>query len=73
MRLLMIAAAATLLMLPAAGQANACGAAKPSAQAATTEYSADEAKKPVKKEHKKVRKHHVKKEKVEYMRAAPMK
>jgi hypothetical protein len=73
MRLLMIAAAATLLTLPAAGQANACGAAKASTQAATTEYSADEAKKPVKKVHKKVRKHHVKKEKVEYMRAAPMK
>jgi hypothetical protein len=65
MRFLMIAVAATLLLLPAV-QAKACGA-KHSAQAAATELSAEE-KKPVK---KKVAK--VKKEKVEYMRAAPMK
>jgi hypothetical protein len=65
MRFLMIAAAATLLMLPAAGQANACDAGK--AQAAATDYSAATVK-------KKVAKRHVKqtKEKVEYMRAAPM-
>jgi hypothetical protein len=61
MRFLMIAVAATLLFLPAAAPANACGAAKHSAQAASTDYSAK--KKPVKKP----------KEKVEYMRAAPMK
>ncbi|HEY1473037.1 MAG TPA: hypothetical protein VGF53_03030 [Pseudolabrys sp.] len=71
MRILMIAAAATLLMLPAAHRAKACEDAKPLAQVTTTEYSAEEAKKPEKKVHKK--KHHVKKEKVEYMRAAPMK
>lgn len=62
MRFLMIAVAAALLLLPAARPANACGAAKPSAQAAATDYSAAKkktAKKP--------------KEKVEYMRAAPMK
>jgi hypothetical protein len=60
MRFLMIVVAATLLFLPAAAPANACGAAKHSAQAAATDYSA---KKKLK----------VKKEKVEYMRAAPMK
>ena len=63
MRFLLIASAAALLLLPAAAQpANACGAAKPSAQATATDYSAAK-KKPVKKP----------KEKVEYMRAAPMK
>ena len=65
MRFLMIAVAATILLLPAV-QANACGA-KHSAQASSIELSAEE-KKPTK---KKVTK--VKKEKVEYMRAAPMK
>jgi hypothetical protein len=71
MRILMIAAATTLLMLPTARPAKACEDAKPLAQATTTEYSAEEAKKPVKKVQKKT--HHVTKEKVEYMRAAPMK
>jgi hypothetical protein len=71
MRILMIAAAATFLMLPAAGPANACEDAKPLAQVTTAEYSAEEAKKPAKKVQKNV--HRVKKEKVEYMRAAPMK
>jgi hypothetical protein len=66
MRYLMIVVATTFLLLPAAAPAFACGA-KHSAQAAATELSAEE-KKPVK---KKVAK--VKKEKVEYMRAAPMK
>jgi hypothetical protein len=66
MRFPMIAFAATILLLPAV-QANACGGAKHSAQAAATELSA-ETTKPVK---KKVAK--VKKENVEYMRAAPMK
>jgi len=60
MRFLMIAAAATLLFLPAVAPANASGAAKHSVQAAATDYSAK--KKPK-----------IKKEKVEYMRAAPMK
>ncbi|HZL63108.1 MAG TPA: hypothetical protein VFC32_12525 [Pseudolabrys sp.] len=71
MRILLIAAAATLLMLPATRQANACEDAMPSAQVTTTEYSAEADKKPVKKVKK--AKHHKKKEKVEYMRAAPMK
>jgi hypothetical protein len=61
MRFLMIAGAATMLLLPVAAPANACGA-KHSAQATSTEYSAATTKKVVKK----------KKEKVEYMRAAPM-
>ena len=69
MRFLIIAVAATLLLLPVAQQANACGtAAKSSAQAATTDYSAMKHKKAMK---KKVAKK--KKAKVEYMRAAPMK
>jgi hypothetical protein len=67
MRFMMIAVASTFLLLPAAAPAYACGA-KHSAQATSTELSAAEEKKPVK---KKVAK--VKKEKVEYMRAAPMK
>ena len=58
MRSLVIAVAAMFLMLPAAQQASACGAAK--AQAAGADFSAK--KKPMKK-----------REKVEYMRAAPMK
>jgi hypothetical protein len=65
MRVILTAVAATFLLMPAV-HANACGA-KPSAQAAATELSAEE-KKPVAKKKKKV-----KKEKVEYMRAAPMK
>ena len=71
MRILLIAAAATLLMLPAARQANACEDAMPSAQVTTTEYSAEADKKPMKKVKK--TKRHTKKEKVEYMRAVPMK
>jgi len=71
MRILMIATAATLLMLPATRQANACEDFKPLALVTTTEYSADMEKKPVKKARK--AKHHVKKEKVEYMRAVPAK
>ena len=69
MRYLMIAVAATFLLLPAAAPSFACGA-KHSAQAAVTELSAEE-KKPVKKKVAKAKK--AKKEKVEYMRAAPMK
>jgi hypothetical protein len=71
MRILLIAAAATLLMLPATRQANACEDAMPSAQVTTTEYSAEADKKPAKKVKK--AKHHKKKEKVEYMRAVPAK
>jgi hypothetical protein len=59
MRFLMIAVAATILLLPAAAPANACGA-KHSAETAATDFSAK--KKPK-----------AKKEKVEYMRAAPIK
>lgn len=66
MRYLLIAVAATLVMLPAAVPANACGAAKASAQAAAADYSAKK-KKPLKMAARKP------KEKVEYMRAAPMK
>ena len=71
MRILLIAAAATLLMLPAARQANACEGAMPSAQVTTTEYSAEADKKPTKKVKK--TKRHKKKEKVEYLRAVPAK
>ncbi|HSP51146.1 MAG TPA: hypothetical protein VLN61_13405 [Pseudolabrys sp.] len=71
MRILLIAAAAALLMLPATRQANACEGATPLAQVTITEYSAKTDKKPTKKAKK--TKHHKKKEKVEYMRAAPMK
>jgi hypothetical protein len=62
MRFLMIAGAATMLLLPVAAPAHACGG-KHSAQAVSTDYSA-ETKKPVKKVAK------AKKEKVEYMRSA---
>ena len=65
MRFLMIAVAAAILMMPAATRAYACEA-EHSAQAASTELSAEE-KKPVKKKVAKVAK-----PKVEYMRAAPM-
>ncbi|MGH6683421.1 MAG: hypothetical protein ACRECA_05765 [Pseudolabrys sp.] len=61
MRFLMIAAAATFLMLPATAPAKACGTAVHSTSAVSADYSA--------KKHKK----HKSKEKVEYMRAAPMK
>jgi outer membrane lipoprotein-sorting protein len=61
MRFLVIAVAATLLSLPAAVPANACGgAAMHAAKAATASYSAA-TKKTAK----------MKKEKVEYMRAVP--
>jgi hypothetical protein len=63
MRFLTIAGAAALLLMPAA--AHACGAAAHAAQA--TDLSAKETKKPMKKMAVK------KKEKVEYMRAVPMK
>ena len=66
MRLLMIAAAATLLLLPAAAPAKACGSAMHSAMATSTDYSA-------KKHKKRLKTAKMKKEKVEYMRAAPMK
>ena len=60
MRVLSIAIAAAFLALPAAAPAQACGSAGHSAKAATADYSAaKKAKQP--------------KEKVEYMRAAPMK
>ncbi len=67
MRFLMIAAAATLLLLPAAAPAKACGAAMHAAMAPSTDYSAKKHKKRMKKTAT------MKKEKVEYMRAAPMK
>jgi hypothetical protein len=63
MRIPMIAVAAAILFLPATKPVFACEG-QPSAQAASTELAA-ETKKPAKKK--------VKKEKVEYMRAAPMK
>jgi len=62
MRVLTIAIAATFLALPAATSAQACGSAGlHSAKTTTTDYSAAKKKKKAKKE------------KVEYMRAAPMK
>jgi hypothetical protein len=69
MRLTTIAIAASLLLLPAAVPAFACGAAKVTAQAAANDLSA--AKKPMKKTKKKTKKK--KAEKVEYMRAVPAK
>ena len=61
MRVLTIVIAAAFLALPTAGPAQACGTAGlHSAKAATADYSAAKKKK-------------AKKEKVEYMRAAPMK
>ena len=63
MRILAIAIAAAFLTLPVAATAKACGATgKHFAKAATAEYSAAKKKKTKKQ-----------KEKVEYMRAAPMK
>jgi hypothetical protein len=63
MRVLTIVVAAAVLALPAATPAQACGTGLHSAKAATADYSAaKKKKKPAKK-----------KEKVEYMRAAPMK
>lgn len=64
MRILTIAIAAAVLALPAAAPAQACGGAGlHSAKVVTADYSADTKKK----------KPAQKKEKVEYMRAAPMK
>jgi hypothetical protein len=86
MRFLMLAAAAALLLLPTARQAKACEfdalaaeAQAPAVIAAlpgTHELSAEEKKMDDKKPMKKTAKKHAKKmhkEKVEYMRAAPMK
>ena len=67
MRFLMIAAAATVLMLPATAPAKAYGTAVHLVTATSTDLSAT-------KHHKKQKKPmRAKKEKVEYMRAAPMK
>lgn len=67
MRFLAIGLTAALLALPVAVPANACNAGAHSATAASVDYAA-------KKKPKKMAKHRVrkKKEKVEYMRAAPM-
>jgi hypothetical protein len=62
MRVLTIAIVAAFLALPAAAPAQACEAGLHSAKAATADYSAAKKKKSKKQ-----------KEKVEYMRAAPMK
>jgi hypothetical protein len=62
MRILTIALSAAFLALPFSAPAQSCGAAgQHSAKAATADYSAAKKKKAKKKE------------KVEYMRAAPMK
>jgi hypothetical protein len=81
MRFLTIAAAATLLMLPATAPVAACEldafaaeAQSPALIAAapvTQELSAEEKKADDKKPVKKAAKKHSKKEKVEYMRAVP--
>ena len=63
MRVLTIVVAAAVQVLPVASPALACGAGLHSAKAATADYSAA----------KKKKKAAPKKEKVEYMRAAPMK
>jgi len=63
MRFLTIAIAVSFLALPVAGPEQACGNAGHSAKAATADYSAATKKKKPKQP----------KEKVEYMRAAPMK
>jgi hypothetical protein len=61
MRILTIVIVVAFLALPTASPAQACGTTGPhSAKAATADYSAAKKKK-------------AKKEKVEYMRAAPMK
>jgi hypothetical protein len=62
MRILTIAIVAAFLALPACAPAQACEAGVHSAKAATADYSAAKKKKSKKQ-----------KEKVEYMRAAPMK
>ena len=87
MRILPIAAAASLLMLPAVAPAAACEldafaaeaqapvlvAAAPVTQELSAEDKKMDDKKPMKKTAKKYTKKKIKKEKVEYMRAAPMK
>jgi len=67
MRTLAIALAGAFLMLPAAAPAKACEGYAASAQATAVDLSAEEKKAPKKKVTMKK-----KKEKVEYMRAAPM-
>jgi hypothetical protein len=62
MRILTIAIVGAFLALPASAPAQACEAGMHSAKAATADYSAAKKKKSKKQ-----------KEKVEYMRAAPMK
>jgi hypothetical protein len=62
MRILTIAIVAAFLALPASAPAQACEAGMHSAKAATADYSAAKKKKSKKQ-----------KEKVEYMRATPMK
>ncbi len=63
MRILAIAIAVSFLAFPVAGPAQACGNGQHAAKAATINYSAATKKKKPKQP----------KEKVEYMRAAPMK
>jgi hypothetical protein len=67
MRTLAIALAGACLMLPAAAPAKACEGYAASAQATAVDLSAEEKKAPKKKVAMKK-----KKEKVEYMRMAPM-
>jgi hypothetical protein len=67
MRFLVIATAAALLMLPATAPAQACGAAARAAKPASIDLSAKKHKKKMAKTAARL-----KKEKVEYMRAAPM-
>jgi hypothetical protein len=71
MRFLTIALASALLSLPAVTPADACGAAKPLAEATTATYSADE-KKPAKKAAMVKKAPKKKFAKVEYMRAVPV-
>ena len=66
MRVLILAGAAALLLLPAMPAAQACGAAHAAKAAATTDFSAVTKKKVAKKVAK------TKAPKVEYLRAAPM-
>jgi hypothetical protein len=63
MRFLTIAIALSILAVPVAGPAQACGTGAHAAKATTADYSAATKKKKPKQP----------KEKVEYMRAAPMK
>jgi hypothetical protein len=63
MRILAIVVAASFLSFPVSGPVQACGNGQHAAKAATADYSAATKKKKPKQP----------KEKVEYMRAAPMK